>query len=57
MKDHNDYLPKTIEWIDSDLEALAERGDTDSKLNYLYFLRDGINKRIKEENKKRKGAK
>lgn len=54
MQDHNDYLPSTVAVIDRDLSALEERGDADSQLNYLLFLRDEVNKRIKAENKARK---
>ena len=54
MKDTNDYLPSTLEVIDFDLGQLEKYGDSDSQLNYLYFLRDEVNKRIKTENKNRK---
>lgn len=60
MIDHNDLLPALVSGIDGHLDILADQpwarkdGGTDAKLNYLYFLRDEVNKRIKAENRKRK---
>ena len=48
MKDHNDYLPTTIEEIEYSIEQLKEKGDADAVMNYLYFLRDEVNALIKK---------
>lgn len=57
MKTHEDYLPSTVAVIDMDIAALQENGDSDSVANYLYFLRDEVNKRIKAETKAKKAKK
>ena len=55
MKDHNDYLPHDIQLIKYSLQALSEQGyrdgGQDAKLNYLHFLRDEVNKLIRQEKK------
>ena len=48
VKDHNDYLPTTIEEIEYSIEQLKEKGDADAVMNYLYFLRDEVNALIKK---------
>ena len=57
MKDTNDYLPSTLEIIDRDIElikdqewARADSGKNEAQ-NYLLFLRDEVNKRLKAERK------
>ena len=60
--DHNDLLPALFSGMDGHLEILADQpwarkdSGVDAKLNYLYFLRDEVNKRIKAENRKRKAV-
>lgn len=61
MKDHNDLLPSTLKFVDMDIADLKEQGyrdgGADATLNYLYFLRDEINNRIKATKKAQKVAK
>lgn len=51
---HDYLLPALVKGLDQHLEILRDNGEVDSELNYLYFLRDEVNKRIKAENNKRK---
>jgi hypothetical protein len=44
MKDYNTLLSTDTEIIEASLEMLTG----DDKINYLYFLRDEINKQIKK---------
>lgn len=50
----NDFLKTDVKSIDTSIDILGDAGDSDAVANYLYFLRDEINKRIKAENRKRK---
>ena len=60
MKDSHDFLPKTLDIIDMDLESILDQtwirktSGYEEQANYLYFLRDEINKRIRKANKARK---
>ena len=53
-KDFNDYRDNMISRIEADYQELVENGYTDSASNFLYFLRDDINKLIKKENSRLK---
>lgn len=56
MVDFNRSREETLGRITAEVEYLAENGDSDAVLNYLYFLRDDVNKIIRGINRKQRKA-
>lgn len=54
MRDFNEPLETIKKFVDEDIKDLKENGDSDASLNYLYFLRDELNKKIKQERKEQR---
>lgn len=54
MKDFNEYVKLDTEQIEYSVLTLNEFGDSDATINYLYFMRDEINKQIKKVNAAKK---